>query len=170
MIFAAAACGYRPLGHGAAFGARRICVVPFAEPDAAGITARVAHYLHQALEAEGFVVTDSQADADAVLTGSLTVRHLPGLTLQAVQVYTLDVGVDAALWGPSQALLWRNHSQLQTEFLPTDPQAHAEPLITERRRQVALERVARRAAEALVARLRLDAEGLTALGDDVGVL
>ena len=106
----ASACGYRPLGHGAAFGARSICVVPFAEPDAAGITASLAQHLGLALAAEGFVVVADPEAADAVLTGDIQVRHLPGATLRAVQVYTVDVGVNAALWGADNTLLWQNHS------------------------------------------------------------
>ena len=160
----AGGCGYRPLGQGPAFGARALCVLPFAEPDAAGITASLSHHLGLALAAEGFVVVTDPARADAVLTGDIAVRHAAGATLQAVQVYTVDVGVHAALWGAQGTLLWQTHSQLQEDFLPTQPSLHAEPLITERRRQVALARLAERMAEHLVARLRLDASGLAGLG------
>lgn len=149
------ACGYRTLGSRAQMPLTRICIMPFAEHGPAGMTGELAAELSQALAAEGFVIEPDASRADAVLTGQIELRNVPGTTLQSVQLYTVDVSVTAELWGAGHEPLWQEAISLQEDFLPTDATLDVEPLVTERRRRVAISRLTERAAEELAQSLRV---------------
>lgn len=148
-------CGYRTLGARAHMEAVRICIMPFAEHGPAGMTGDLAAELSQALAAEGFVIEPDAKKADAVLTGQIELRQVPGTTLQTVQLYTVDVTVTAELWGGGHEPLWQEAISLQEDFLPTDAALDVEPLVTERRRRVAIARLTERAAEELAQSMRV---------------
>lgn len=135
-------------------GVTSICIMPFAESGPVGMTGQLTSELGQALAAEGFVIEPDAGRADSVLTGQIELHNVPGTTLQTVQLYTVDVTVTAALWGRGREPLWQEAVSLQEDFLPTDATADVEPLVTERRRRVALSRLTERAAEELVQSMR----------------
>jgi hypothetical protein len=115
----------------------------------------LAQQLALGLSAEGFIIEPDAHRADAVLTGQIELRNVPGTTLQTVQLYTVDVTVTAELWGSGHEPIWQEAVSLQEDFLPTDPARDVEPLVTERRRRVATQRLTERAAQQLVSALRV---------------
>lgn len=155
LLLAMGGCGYRTLGPQAHFGVTRICVMPFSESGPGGMTADLAQQLALGLSAEGFIIEPDAHRADAVLTGQIELRNVPGTTLQTVQLYTVDVTVTAELWGSGHEPIWQEAVSLQEDFLPTDPARDVEPLVTERRRRVATQRLTERAAQQLVSALRV---------------
>ena len=154
LLLAALGCGYRTLGPKDHFGVTRICVMPFSESGPGGITGALTQQLVLGLSAEGFIIEPDANKADAVLTGQIELRNVPGTTLQTVQLYTVDVTVTAELWGEGREPLWQEAVSLQEDFLPTDAARDVEPLVTERRRRVATQRLTERAAQQLVSALR----------------
>lgn len=148
-------CGYRTLGPRAQLSATSICIMPFSESGPAGVAIDLATELGQALAAEGFTIEPDAARADSVLTGQIELRNVPGTTLQTVQLYTVDVTITAELWGTGHEPLWQEAISLQEDFLPTDAALDIEPLVTERRRRVAIGRLTERAAQELAQAMRV---------------
>ena len=154
LLVVAWGCGYRTLGPQARFGVTRVCIMPFSESGPVGMTGDLAQQLALGLSAEGFIIEPDAQKADAVLTGQIELRNVPGTTLQTVQLYTVDVTVTAELWGSGHEPIWQQAVSLQEDFLPTDASRDVEPLVTERRRRVATQRLTERAAQELVSALR----------------
>jgi outer membrane lipopolysaccharide assembly protein LptE/RlpB len=142
---------------GPARGAQRIALQPFAEAGPVGIAGELDAALARALAADGLNVLADARRADAVLTGTLSQSTTPATTLRAVQAYALVLRVQAEL-RTATGVVWRDSIALQEDFLPPDPDGDAEPLVTERRRRVALLRLAEQAAQRLVDDLRLDGD------------
>lgn len=155
MMMLGVGCGYRTLGPRAGTAAVRICMMPFSEAGPTDMSGDLAEALGAELAAEGFTLVPHPNQADRILTGQIELRNVPGTTLKTVQLYTVDVTVTAELWGEGHEPLWQEAVSLQEDFLPTDPALDVEPLVTERRRRVAILRLTERAAEQLVQSMRL---------------
>ena len=153
MLGVLGGCGYRLERFEPAFGTTRITVMPFSESSAAGVSGPLAQYLVRALRREGFEVTPDAERAQGVLTGQIELVHVPGATLQTVQLYTVTLTLTAQLWGSGHEPLWQETVGLEDDFLPTDPAGDVEPLVTERRRRTTIARLTELAADRMVASL-----------------
>jgi hypothetical protein len=149
LAWGAGGCGYHVVSGAAPFGAHTLAVVPFAEQQPLGLAPEMAAHLGRLLAAGGVHLALDEAEADAVLTGTIVATHAPSTTLKTVQIYTVGTLVHAELRDAHGARLWAGDVTLREDFLPTDPIQDIQPLVSETNRRTALRRLAERAAVAV---------------------
>ena len=133
-------------------------VVPFFERPYLGMAQPLAQHLALQLAAEGVDLAPITATGSAKLLGNLRVETRPSATRAGIGAYALFATIEVRLCDAQGQTLWQKTLSLVDDFLP-DMTPDVQPLLTEANRQLAVARLAHKAAQDVVTALLEDLDG-----------